>query len=288
MTTSEAARFPARRIALYAGVFVAVVVAVWLASFVPDADWHGTFDGVARSLFQNRSPYSQPGLKSPPWAAVLLAPFALFPQQIARGLMLVFTLGVWLYAAWRMQAPRLAVIAMLVSPTAIGSLLAANIDALVLLGVFLPATWGLFLLVLKPQIGFGPGLFDAVEAWRERRIRGIVLTFAPVVIGVVISAILFPVWIQRLEVQTASVWNRTLFPFGVPLGLALLWLSFRRRNAMFALAATPFLAPYVSFPTYVVVQLGLLHPDVDRVVPRTWLQILLCAVLWFLMLTFHL
>ena len=57
---------------------------------------------------------------------------------------------------------------------------------------------------------------------------------------------------------------------------------------MFALASTPFLSPYLTFYSYLVVQLGLLHEDVDKLIPRAWLQIILCVLLWVIMLTFRL
>jgi hypothetical protein len=71
-------------------------------------------------------------------------------------------------------------------------------------------------------------------------------------------------------------------------GVLLLWISVRTRNVLWALASTPFLAPYVTFPTYLVVQVGLLHEDVEKYVRRDLLQIVLSAVLWTAMLVFRL
>jgi hypothetical protein len=261
--------------------------AVWLASYVPAADWH-MYYGAARAVFQGRSPYEQPIFVNPPWTVLLLAPFAAFPPNVGRGLVLVSTVAIWLYAAWRMRAPRLAVIAMMISPTAIGSLLAANIDAFVVLGVFLPATWGLLVLMIKPQIGLGPAVYDLVDTWRTRGITGVALTFAPVVTAYAASAVLFPEWLDRFVHAPGIVWNRSLFPYGIPVGLFLLWLSWRRRNVMFALASTPFLTPYLTFYTYLIVQIGLLHEDVEKFMPRVWLQSILCILLWTIMLVFRL
>jgi hypothetical protein len=275
------------RFLLYGTMGVCAGAAVWLASYVPAADWH-MYYGVARGVFDGRSPYVQPIFVNPPWAVVLLAPFAVFPPNLGRGLLLVCSVVIWLYAAWRMRAPRLAVIAMLLSPTAIGSLLAANIDALVILGVFLPATSGLLLLMIKPQIGLGPAFYDLIETWRTRGITGVLLTFAPVVVAYAVSAVVFPVWLDRFVHAPDIVWNRSLFPYGIPVGIFLLWLSLRRRNVMFALASTPFLTPYLTFYTYLIVQIGLLHEDVERFIPRVWLQIMLCILLWTIMLIFKL
>jgi hypothetical protein len=263
-------------------------LAVWLASFVPDADWTGTYQRVGNLLLQGRSPYEQPLFVNPPWAAVLILPFAVLPPALGRGALLVVSLGALIYTAWRLHAPRVAAIALLLSPTAIGSLLAANLDAIVILGAFVPPTWGLLLLMVKPQIGVGPAAFDLVEAWRNGRLLRVLQVFLPIVLAYVVSALVFPVWLDRILHMPAGVWNRSLFPYGIPLGLLFLWLSVHFRNGFWALASTPFLTPYISFPTWLVVQVALLHEDVERFVRRDILQVALSAALWIAMLVFHL
>jgi hypothetical protein len=288
MTIFTIYRKISKRIPLYAALVIGGVLAVWMASFVPNADWYGTFDPAGRGIFHGRSPYEQPLFLNPPWAVLLLLPFVLFPPALARGLILVCSLASLIYVAWRLHAPKVAVIALLLSPTAIGSLLAANLDAFVLLGVFLPPTWGLLALMIKPQIGLGPAVYHLIETWRSDKVRGVLLTFAPVVMGYIVGAILFPVWMDRMIHKPGNVWNRSIFPYGIPLGVFFLWLAVRTRNVFFALASTPFFSPYLTFYTYLVVQIGLLHEDVERVVRRDALQIVFCVFLWVIMLVFKL
>jgi len=169
-------------------------------------------------------------------------------------------------------------------------LLAGNLDAFVQLGVFLPPAWGLLALMVKPQIGIGVAIYYFVEALRQRenRVVGIIRTFWPVTIASLAAAILFPVWVTRMINMPDSVWNRSLFPYGIPIGLFFLYLAIRRRNVFFALASSAFFAPHLTFYTYMIVQLGLLHEDVERVIRRDVLQIILCVFLWTIMLIFHL
>ena len=277
-----------KKIFLYGALTLGVIVAVWMASYVPNADWFATFDPAARGLFQGRLPYEQHFVLTPPWAILALAPFVLFPPNIARGLVLVASLSVLIYTAWRLHAPKIAMIALLISPTAIGSLLAGNLDAFVLAGIFLPPLWGLFFLVIKPQVGIGVVIYYLTQAWQSNKWMGIIRTFSPVLIAYIISGILFPVWINRMIYKPSDVWNRSIFPYGIPLGLFFLWLSVKRRNAFFALAAAPFLSPYLTFYTYLMVQIGLLHEDVEKVIRRDVLQIILCVFLWTIMLLFRL
>jgi hypothetical protein len=267
---------------------VLVGLALWLASFVPNADWTGTYQPVGRLVLQGRSPYAQSSFLNPPWAAVLVLPLAILPPALGRGVLLIASLAALIYTAWRLNAPRLAAIALLLSPTTIGSLLAANLDSILILGAFLPPAWGLLLLMLKPQIGVGPAAFDFLQCWRRGRIRCILNGFLPVTVAYVLSTLIFPVWVNRVLRQPTDVWNRSLFPYGIPIGVLFLWLSVRFRNVFWALASTPFFAPYLTFPTWLVVQVGLLNQDVERYVRRDILQITLCALLWVVMLVFHL
>jgi hypothetical protein len=273
---------------LIGAITIGVLAAVWMASFVPNADWHGTFEPATRGIFQWRSPYEQPLFTNPPWAVLIFFPFVLFPSNIARGLVLVTSVGVLIYTAWRLNAPKFALIALLLSPTAIGSLLAANLDAYVLAGIFFPPVWGLFALMIKPQIGFGVAVYYLTQAWQNQKWIGIIRTFGPIFSAAVISGILFPIWLERSIHMTSGVWNRSIFPFGIPVGLFFLWLAIKRKNVFFALASTPFLTPYLTFYTYLVVQVGLLHEDVEKVIRRDVLQIILCVFLWTIMLLFRL
>ena len=277
-----------KKIFLYGALTLGVIVAVWMASYVPNAVWFATFDPAARGLFQGRLPYEQQFFMTPPWAILALVPFVMFPPNFARGLVLVAGLGVLIYTAWRLHAPKIAMIALLISPTAIGSFLAGNLDPLVLLGIFLPPLWGLFFLMIKPQVGIGVAIYYLTQTWQSNKWIGIIRTFSPIFLAYLISGILFPVWINRMISKPSDVWNRSIFPYGIPLGLFFLWLAVKRRNAFFALAAAPFLSPYLTFYTYLMVQIGLLHEDVEKVIRRDVLQIILFIFLWTIMLVYRL
>jgi hypothetical protein len=277
-----------KKIFLYGALMLGVIVAVWMSSYVPNADWFATFDPAARGLFQGRLPYEQHFVLTPPWAILVLVPFVLFPPNIARGLVLVASLSILIYAGWRLHAPKIAMIALLISPTAIGSLLSGNLDAFVLTGIFLPPMLGLFVLLIKPQVGIGVAIYYFTQTWQSNKWIGIILTFSPIILAFIISGILFPVWINRMISKPLDVWNRSIFPYGIPLGLSFLWLAVKRRNVFFALAAAPFLSPYLTFYTYLMVQIGLLHEDVEKVIRRDVLQIFLCVFLWTIMLIFRL
>jgi hypothetical protein len=277
-----------RRIIIIPLLVIAVGLAVYFASFLPTADWYATFDPAARGVFSGHSPYEQVGYVYPPWAVLPLLPIVLFPPFLAHGLMFVISVLILVYIAWRLHASPLTMAAFLLSPTAVGALLVNNIDPIVISGILLPPVWGLFILIIKPQIGIGVVLYYLFDVWKQQQFWGVVRTFAPVVIAYVISALLFPVWIERMMRNPQIIWNRSLFPYLIPLGLLFMWISIRRKNPYFALAAGLFFAPYHSFYSYIAVQIALLHEDVEKVIRRDLLQIILTIFLWVVMLTFHL
>jgi len=142
--------------------------------------------------------------------------------------------------------------------------------------------------MIKPQVGIGVALYYLTQTWQSNKWIGILRTFSPVLLAYLISGFLFPVWKDRMINKPSDVWNRSIFPYGIPVGLIFLWLAIKRRNAFFALASAPFFSPYLTFYTYLMVQVGLLHEDVEKVIRRDVLQIILCIFLWTIMLLFRL
>ncbi len=272
-------------IVLLMGLFLLIAFA---AARLPTADFYANFYGAARNALEGRSPYDAIGYICAPWGIIPLIPFALLPPVPAHGLYFATCLYVLVFVAWRLRASPLAIAAFMLSPTAIGALLVGNLDPVVISGVLFPPIAGLLLLMIKPQIGTGVALYYLADFARGRRWLEGVKTFAPVAAAFGLTLVFFPIWYVRAINNPSNIWNRSLFPYAIPLGMLLLWLAIRNRNPYFALASTAFLAPYLSFYTYVIVQIGLLHNDVERYIRRDVLHILLTIFLWAIMLVFKL
>ncbi|MCS6994658.1 MAG: hypothetical protein N2117_11740 [Anaerolineales bacterium] len=270
------------------GLAIFLGVAVF-ASQLPNADWDGTYRPVVESVLQGQNPYTVRTFANPPWTVLLLLPFAFFHPEFARGLFFAASVAVFFWIAWKVKAPPLAAIALFLSPTFIGGLLANNLDIFVLAGVLLPPAWGLFVLFIKPQLGFGAAIYYLVDAWKTDRWRRVFATFAPVTLGLALTFVLFPVLAERLFfMPSVNPWNRSIFPYGVPLGLLFLWLAIRNRNPFLALAVGPLISPYTTLYSYAAVQIALLHEDVEQWIRRDVLQILLTVFLWAVTLIFRL
>ncbi len=272
-------------IVLLAGLFVLIA---FLAARLPTADFYSNFYGPVRNDLLGHPLYESNMYVYAPWGIIPLIPFALLPPLAAHGLYFAACLYTLVYIAWRLHASPLAIAAFMLSPTAIGALLVGNLDPVVISGMLFPPMIGLLILMIKPQIGAGVGLYYLIEFVRTKRWLEGLKTFSPVAAGYALALVFVPIWYVRVINTPANVWNRTLFPYGVPLALFFLWLALRHRNPYFALASTAFFVPYLTFYTYIIVQIGLLHEDVEKYVRRDILQPILTIFLWAIMLIFRL
>lgn len=237
-------------------------------------DWRDTYRPAARQIISGQSPYDDLPFYSPPWTALPLLPLAALPVEVGRGAVFVLSLVVYAATAIRLGARPVAVVLLLLSPVVMHGLLNANIDWLVLLALFMPVRWGLFFALIKPQVGLGLVLFWAVEAWREGRWKSVVSVFWPVTATTALSFGLYGLWPLHAR-QTSEYWySASLFPYSVPAGIILLVWAFRKRDERPALAASPMLAPYTLFHSWVGALIALSR--------NVWLMAVAVGGLWAL------
>lgn len=230
-------------------------------------DWKETFYPVAKAVLEGQSPYTIPTFRNVPWTVLPLIPFALFSETVGGILFFLATYVGYGWVAYKLKASSMALIAFLVSPPVFYGMRMLNVDILVLIGCVLPAPIGLFLVIIKPQMGLAMVIFWFVEAWRNGGIREVVKTFAPVTIAVLLSFLLFGNWqVGRQSDLPGSFWNASLWPWAIPIGLVLLMISLRDRNKEPAIAASPFLSPYLAYHSWASAILGLIRRDFEFVI----------------------
>ncbi len=221
------------------------------------SDWRHAYRPMLLAMLSGQSPYT--GLVfNPPWIFAGLLPFALLPPDIGTACLLAVSLVVFIIAVYRMGANPFQMIAFLLSPPVMFSLQGGNVDWLVLLGATLPIQSGMFLILAKPQSSAGLGLYWLWETWRKGQWREIGRVFAPVAIVTLISFVLYGNWITHSTILTGTgiFWNDSLFPASIPIGLIFLFFAFRQKKPHLALAAAPFLSPYVGLGSWSVVLFG--------------------------------
>lgn len=241
-------------------------------------DWENTYRPAARAVAAGESPYSVEIYYAAPWAAWLLVPFAVLPESFGR--LVVFLLGLCAFAfvAASAGATPLTLTLFLGSASVIGCLNNGNIEWMPLLAIVCPPWLGLILATVKPQVGIGLGLYWAITIWREEGWQAAARAVTPVTALLLVSFLWYGFWPARFTQTLAwSVDNTALGMQAVFVG-AVLWVrAVRMKEARLALAAGPFLSPYVLQFTWSACLVGLLeHPrELAAAVACLWIPVLL-------------
>lgn len=239
-----------------------------------NVDWNIAVYPATRLLLQGQNPYSVGHLHIPIWGLIPLIPFVVLGHGLGGLLLFFFNLFTYAYVGQHFKGKPVALLALLLSPLVFYNLFLGNIDSLVLWGLLLPPPLGLFLIAIKPQIGFGVAVYLAWAAWREGGWRRVLLTFAPVSAALVASFLIFGNWATNTsEDVITAYWNFSFFPWSLPVGLLLLGLAIARRRITISLSASPFFAPYISVGSWFVAFMGLLENNLAMVgtVAGLWL-----------------
>ena len=238
---------PSLRLLIVTVLLVVLVVMFQVSPLGVGDDWE-TFYGAGRRVL-NRAPlYGElvtfAYYSNPPWLAVLLAPISALPFRWGWSVITAANLIVAAAVARRLRLRLLHLVMALVSPPMIYTLLHGQIDGLALGGVLLPPEWWLLVGLTKPQVAIG--LMVGVP--RSRWVRALIVT------GLVMlaSLILFGNWpLALIRQPTPFIWLPHnlwwgLWPFQVPVGVALAALGVDRRDERYLLAASPFFLPYAA------------------------------------------
>lgn len=260
-------------LAIVAGL---ILVSFLAAPFVPPSvDWHISFRPAALTLLSGESPYDKVYIIHAPWALLMLAPFALFPENVGRVMLLFCGLASYAFIARRLGAKPIAIIFLLLSPVVMHMLLNGNIDWLASFGFILPPQIGLFFIAIKPQIGIAVAPFWLIEAWRQGGWKQVLTTFAPFTIVLLLSFALFGLWPLGAVEVTGVSFNASLWPLSIPVGLALLVTAVRKRRIEYAMAASPCLSPYALFYSWTGVLLAIIAsvPETIAAVIGLWILV---------------
>lgn len=263
-----------RGIILTIALAAILIIASFSASSSIGVDWKNTSRPAARELLFARSPYTVPGFYSPPWALLPVLPLALLPENIGHGTFLVISFAALGYTAYRLGAKPLSLFAFLLSPPVLHGMVNANLFWLPLLGFVLPPQIGMFLVVIKPQIGGGVALFWVIEAWRKGGWREVVRVAGPVTVALLASFLIFGFWPERWGQTLGLWWNASLWPMSIPVGLVLMATAVRRRRAEYAMGVAPCLSPYVLFHAWSGGLLAIVSLQAETIVATIGLWIL--------------
>ena len=230
-------------------------------------DWRETYYPAARAVLDGANPYlAAPTFRNLPWTLIPMLPLAIFSERVSGALYFILTLALYAWVAVRLKASRAALIAFMLSSPVIYGMRMLNVDALALVGFVLPPQIGLFFVLIKPQMGIAMIPFWIFETWREGGWRSLLLAFLPAAIAATLSLVIFgTASIGRSNDLLQSSWNASLWPWAFPIGFALTILSIRNRRKDQAMAASPFLSPYLAYHSWVSVLAGLMQRDLELI-----------------------
>jgi hypothetical protein len=202
-------------------------------------DWSRAFAPMVQGILHGHSPYDTPGYNYPPWLFLPLLPLFWVPWWLA----MFFPAAVLTFAAWQRRKPWLIPIVATSFPF-IALSIYANVDWVVLLGLIIRGPVGAILVTTKPQAGAFSIVADLKERkrWRER-----IRLLLPLFIVAAVSTLIFPHWITAMLGTPDRIpeRNASLFPYSIPLGIAALWLCWRKADPIWGVVASVSLSPYL-------------------------------------------
>jgi hypothetical protein len=221
-------------------------------------DWKYSFRPATLSILAGHSPYTDSGFYNPPWLLLPLIPIALLSAPLGSAVIFVLNLYGYFFSALKMRMNAIMFVLFSLFSGVLLNSWNGNVEGLVVLGFILPPQIGLFFVLCKPQFGIGVATFWIVEACLQGGIRRVVRVVAPASVAVILSFVMFGFWPARSPNLAGVWWDSSIFPYGIPIGLILLGIAIWRQDIRFAIASSPFFAPYVTLHTWAVVWFGIL------------------------------
>lgn len=207
------------------------------------------------------NPYEYHRFLNPPWVIMLLRPFALLPSHAAGALWVTLNICLIVYSVHLLRADRLGLLLTLLNPFMWFFVTLGQLDALVLFGFALGwhkrhkvlRPFDMLLMVIKPQVIGLAALFRLREYGRN----DVLMLFG---VGIA-SLLIWGAWpvamVRNWGTGVYTPLSMDVWPWGIPVGLCLLWLAWKSRSKIPAPIATFFLVPYVG-PGSIIVYLAII------------------------------
>ncbi len=243
--------------------------------FLPlGVDWRNTYRPAALQVLAFQSPYNVKIYHSPPWSVLPILPLAILPESVGYAINFSWSLAVTAFVAHRLGAKPISIGALLFSYPILFMAGYGQIDWLIYLGFILPPTWGLFFVLIKPQISIGIIIYWLIQAFREGGVKKVAFTFLPVSTALLLSFVVFGNWFQSGFSEIGKSFNASLWPQSIPIGLAILIRAIRQQKANNAILSSPMLAPYLAPHGWGVALLGLSPSVVELIVASVSIWVL--------------
>jgi hypothetical protein len=198
----------------------------------------------------SENPYSVEGFYNPFW----IFPFILVAELFGKykvAVWIVLNICCYLYVYLKLRIPLWAIIPLLFFSGAIMSAYVGNIEGIISLGLIIPPPIGILLLMIKPQVGTAIVTYYILSTILDKGWKKAIVYLIPLTILFLVSTLLYGTWfLNTSNVVIANYNTISFFPYGIPLGIALIVAGVSRKNIGYALVAIPLTTPYMIFHTW--------------------------------------
>lgn len=231
-------------------------------------DWLFGLRPALVRLLTGGSPYISDGwyVFAPPWVLILYTPFLLLSPELGAAVVIVLGWFAFMFAAVRLGAKPVALVALSLSYPVLHASGQANIDHLIPLSLLLPPQLGLFFVVAKPQLGIGIALYWLFQAFERGGWQEVIRVFSPVTVALLVTFSFYGFYFLRGSLLLGSGHAISMFPYSLPFAIWLLSFAIRKRQPSAAMAASPLFSPYVGRYSWAVSFYGLLNHPKEMVI----------------------
>jgi len=231
------------RFAIVVGFSLSVGIISWMTMPKGGLDMR---DDILPSLQNWRAPWEE-GTPLFPWATLILMPLRFFTSRMATAILNSLSVVLIALLIKRYDGNVLFTIPVMLSPFGYWLFATGQTDAVVLASIFLPSGFDL-LLFWKPQV-------IAQAFW----VRGLAQPKIYLISSIALFAVSLLIWgfwpkdiLQFGQEQLiGGWWNRSLWPYGIPMGLLMIYWSLKKKDDGYGVIASPLLFPYVNGPSYI-------------------------------------
>lgn len=215
-------------------------------------DWKEFFHPALSAVSRGQNPYEIDGFYNFPWVLALLLPFAYLTPHMSACIIFSVNIAFFVHVIYEMRT-RFKFILLILMLVVLAN---GNIDGLVALGFVLPAG-EMLLLVLKPQLTIGYIVYFFFEKLRTKEYPRLIFAFLLLGVAVFLSVVAYGTDIFSGSEAVSRYWNASMFPYGVPLGILLLYAALKYHDKSLAIASSPFFSPYYMWGSEWIILFGL-------------------------------
>ena len=248
-------------------------------------DWVAAFYPVSKIPL---TPFDNQYFLNAPWLALILSPLGLFSLDLARAINTFLALFFVSLVVIRYGGSLWSILWVVTSSSFISLIGNGSVDWAVAAGVVFPSIWTTLFVLTKPQTGFFLVILWFKRSEQKLRFALIASAFA------VLSFIIWGLWPldmyqnivgQNVLNRPLASTNLSLFPWSVPVGLALFYYAWKNDDDLAAVWGSLCVSPYFVEHS-LVVGFAMFVGRYPRFAPYLWTLLWILPVLPVLLETF--